>query len=79
MITQASGISVGSATNADAANPNSVYMQSHNAATPQNMIINENVYDAQGNQLQSPFTGATRVDYTVQQGTKAPQTIMTYP
>lgn len=79
LITQASGTSVGPATNADAANPSSVYMRAHNAATPQNMAVNQNVYDAQGNQLQSPFTGATRVDYTVQQGTRAPQTIMTYP
>ncbi|HEX8577761.1 MAG TPA: hypothetical protein VF677_15850 [Flavobacterium sp.] len=79
LITQASGVSVGPATQADATNPNSVYMQAHNAATPQNMTINQNIYDARGNQLQSPYTGATRVDYTVQQGTRPAQTIMTYP
>lgn len=79
LISQASGISVGPATAADASNPNSVYNQAHNAATPQNMTINQNVYDASGNVLQQPYAGGVKVDFTVQQGNRQPQTIMTYP
>ncbi len=79
LITQKSGVSVGPATQADAANPNSIYNQSHNAATPQNMSVYQDVYDASGNVLSAPFTGAAKIDYSVKQGTRAPLIIMTYP
>lgn len=79
LISQGAGTSAGPATQADAGNPNSVYMRAHNAATPQNMQIFMNVYDAKGNVLQSPYTGGTRIEYSVQQGNRPAQIIMTYP
>lgn len=71
LITQQSGESVGPATNADVNNPQSVYSRAHNSATPQSMIINENVYDARGNLIPNyqPGQGGARLEYTTQNGT----------
>ncbi len=79
LISQQSGVSAGMATQADVANPNSVYNRAHNAATPQKFPIYRNVYDAQGNILQSPYTNAVRAEFFVQQGSRTPQTILIYP
>lgn len=49
-------------------------------ATPQNMQVYRNVYDANGNIVpQAPYTGGVRAEYSVQQGTRPAQVIMTYP
>ncbi|REC79829.1 hypothetical protein DRF60_05370 [Chryseobacterium elymi] len=53
---------------------NSQYWNAHTSATPQNLQINENVYDANGNRINT-YQGAARVDYTLTNGT----VIMTYP
>lgn len=72
LLSQKSGTSVGPATQADAANPNSVYSLAHHAAAPQNMII----YQAPTYNRLGIQTGAT---FSIQQGTKPAQIIMTYP
>jgi RHS repeat-associated protein len=76
-IAQQTGSPSGMATAADASNPTSVYNQAHNAATPQNMAIYQTVYDAGGRVLNAPFTGAKKVEYSVQQGARPKLVIMT--
>jgi len=53
---------------------NSQYWDAHTSATPQNLQITENVYDINGNRINT-YQGATKVDYTLRNGT----VIMTYP
>lgn len=77
---QQSGVSVGPATQADAANPTSAYNVAHNAATPQNMTITQRAYDASGNEVFQPYPSTTaKAEFSVQQGTKPPLVIMSIP
>ena len=73
-LSQASGVSSG-----DSKTPGSVYQAAHNAAAPQAGPVYQNVYDARGNLLSAPFTGATRAEFTVQPANRQPVVIMTYP
>jgi RHS repeat-associated protein len=75
-IAQQNGSPTGSATATDVYSTN-VYNQAHNAATPQNMVITQTVYNASGQILNAPFTGATRAEFSVQQGTRPRLVIMT--
>ena len=71
-ISQKSGVSAGAAGSAEVLNPSSVYSRAHNAASPQNMNISENIIrDSRG----TPY----RVEYSVQKAGAAPKIIMTYP
>jgi hypothetical protein len=73
LISQASGVSSPVSNVAG-----SVYSQAHNAATPQNMQVTETVYGPNNTVLPS-YTGAVRAEYSVQQGTRPKQIIMTFP
>ncbi|HEU4496433.1 MAG TPA: hypothetical protein VFR70_05225 [Flavobacterium sp.] len=59
----------------------SVYPAAHAAATPQSGVVNQVIYDAQGNVLQSTSTGngfppnAAKLDFKTTNGT----TILTVP
>jgi len=79
LISQASGVS-----SAVAGQPNSVYTQAHNSATPQTGPVNQTVYDANNNAVQQNANGsyppsAVRAEFTVQQGNRAPVIIQTLP
>lgn len=67
-IVRQTGVSVGPATAADAANPNSTYRQAHDSVTPQSGNVTENFYDAQGNRIQrnaqGQAPGAVKLEYT---------------
>jgi RHS repeat-associated protein len=79
LISQEAGTSAPVATQADANNSNSVYSRSHKAATPQKMTILQDVYDGKGNKVLATDPNAAKVEYSVQEGSRKPQIIMTYP
>jgi len=79
VMSQASGVSSGVG-----GQPNSVYPQAHNSATPQTGPVTQNVYDANNNVVYPTANGsypptAVRAEFTVQQGNRAPVIIQTLP
>jgi len=85
---QGAKISQASGTSSPASNQaGSVYQQAHNAATPQSGKVYQTVYNAAGNQIQPPYAGAAKIQYTTSPylapiGTSMPKgqvVIMTYP
>jgi RHS repeat-associated protein len=60
-LSQLSGTSVGKATPADAANPNSIYRQAHDSVVPQSGNVVEHFYNAQGQEV---FRGSSNFNPT---------------
>jgi RHS repeat-associated protein len=79
LITQKTGTIPGPATLADAADPNSVYSRAHKAATPQNMVVTQTMYDSKGNVIGPPYIDFLNAEFSIQSGTKPTKVIMTYP
>lgn len=73
-ISQASGVS-----SPDGRNPASVYQTAHERATPQAGEVIERRFDKVGEQLNFLFSLTKSADWIVQQGSRAPLVIQTWP
>ena len=76
-ISQKNGVGVGPATQADAANPSSVYSKAHNRATPQTPVY-QTLYDKNGN-VTSDINQAVRVEWNVNNNAGKSKVIQSYP
>lgn len=75
-ISQKEGVGVGPATQADVANPTSVYNRAHNSATSQTPVY-QTLYDRSGN-VTTDVTQAVRVEWSVTNNGNS-KVIQTYP
>jgi hypothetical protein len=64
VISQKTGVSVGPATLQDVKNPRSVYNIAHNSAVPQSGAVYQSLYNASGNEIYPPYSGATKAVFS---------------